>query len=165
MRVVICNTSPLQYLHQVGLLHILPELFGSVQIPLAVVDEIGQGRKYGIDLPDIKQLQWLSVKSVSDYGLLPQIAGFGRGEIEVIALGLESKERILILDDNKARRFALAIGLEIVGTLGLLALAKKRGLVDSVLPILDELQELQFRMSDRIRQAIVTLVDEQDQNY
>lgn len=43
MRDVICNMSPLQYLHQVGLIHLLPKLFESVQTPPAVVAELAEG--------------------------------------------------------------------------------------------------------------------------
>jgi predicted nucleic acid-binding protein len=42
---VISNTSPLQYLHQVGLLHLLPALFGQVYVPDAVVLELEGGFK------------------------------------------------------------------------------------------------------------------------
>ncbi len=47
---VICNTSALQYLHQLGLLHLLRDLYGSVTVPEAVVREIAAGRQQGVDL-------------------------------------------------------------------------------------------------------------------
>jgi len=40
---VICNTSPLQYLHQIGMLHLLPSLVGTVIVPEAVVEELAIG--------------------------------------------------------------------------------------------------------------------------
>ena len=40
----ICNTSPLQYLHQLGLLDILRKLTGNVTVPPAVVGELQAGR-------------------------------------------------------------------------------------------------------------------------
>jgi hypothetical protein len=49
---VICNTSPLQYLHQLELLHILPALAGRVTVPPAVLDEISAGQALGVNLPD-----------------------------------------------------------------------------------------------------------------
>ena len=45
MRDVICNTSPLHYLHQVDLIHLLPKLFESVQTPPAVVAELAEGKR------------------------------------------------------------------------------------------------------------------------
>lgn len=47
MHAVICDTSPLQYLHQIGLLYLLPSLFGTIQVPLAVAAEMGEGRRRG----------------------------------------------------------------------------------------------------------------------
>jgi predicted nucleic acid-binding protein len=52
----ICNTSPLQYLHQLGRLEILPALTGKLVVPLAVVAELGDGRDLGCDVPDVRAL-------------------------------------------------------------------------------------------------------------
>lgn len=53
---LICDTSPIQYLHQLELLHILPALGDRVLVPPAVVDEIAAGRSLGVDLPDLGHL-------------------------------------------------------------------------------------------------------------
>ena len=41
---VVCNTSLLQYLYQIGHLDLLPRLIGRVIVPVAVVDELAVGR-------------------------------------------------------------------------------------------------------------------------
>jgi len=51
---VICNTSPIQYLHQLGLLDLLPKLVKRVTVPPAVVEELAEGRAAGINLPDLR---------------------------------------------------------------------------------------------------------------
>ena len=61
MPAVICNTSPLQYLHQTQLLHLLPALFEAVQVPRAVVHEVVEGLRRGVHLPDLMTLHWVSV--------------------------------------------------------------------------------------------------------
>ncbi|MEO8426176.1 MAG: hypothetical protein ABI651_03605 [Verrucomicrobiota bacterium] len=53
---VICNTSVLQYLHQLGLLHLLRDLYGRVTIPQAVTREITAGLAQGVNLPDLAAL-------------------------------------------------------------------------------------------------------------
>jgi len=53
---VICNTSPLQYLHQIGHLHLLPQLTGSVIVPNAVCDELHAWLAQGIELPEVTAL-------------------------------------------------------------------------------------------------------------
>lgn len=87
MRGVICNTSPLQYLYQVGLLHLLPTLFGSAQAPPAVAAELAEGGKRGVRLPDLAELPWMMVRPVRDRTLLPLVTSLGNGEREVLALG------------------------------------------------------------------------------
>lgn len=59
---IICNTSPLQYLHQLKQLHLMPSLAGRIIIPPAVVDEIAAGIAWGIDLPDLQALDWLDIQ-------------------------------------------------------------------------------------------------------
>ena len=160
MRDVICNTSPLQYLHQVDLLHLLPTLFGSVQAPPAVAAELAEGRRHGIRLPELGEVPWMTVRSVRDRTLLPLVTSLGNGEKEVLALGLETPDHLLVLDDRNARRQAVAAGLEITGTLGILVLAKERGILGSIRPVLDRLQALQFRISTATRQMVLDIAEE-----
>ena len=57
---VICNTSPIQYLHQTDLLQVLEELYGQITIPERVVAELDAGRAMGIDLPVVTSLSWVN---------------------------------------------------------------------------------------------------------
>src|SRR3989442_13467197 len=59
---IIVNTSPLQYRHQTGLLHILPPLSRAVVVPPGVVDELQVGRKHGIDVPDLTAATWIEIR-------------------------------------------------------------------------------------------------------
>ena len=160
MRDVICNTSPLQYLHQAELLRLLPELFGSVQVPSAVNAELEEGKRRGVNLPDLATLPWMTVRSVRDQTLLPLVTSLGRGEKEVLGLGLETPDHLLVLDDRAARRYAIAVGLEVTGTVGVLLVAKERGLLDSVRPALDRLQRLRFRLSATTYRLVLDLAGE-----
>jgi len=45
---VVCNTSVLQYLHQLGLLQLLRELYSRVTVPEAVARELADGRTQGV---------------------------------------------------------------------------------------------------------------------
>jgi hypothetical protein len=59
---VICDTSPLQYLHQLGLLDLLPRLVRGVVVPPAVDAELSVGRGLGLQLPDLSELGWLTIR-------------------------------------------------------------------------------------------------------
>ena len=73
---------------------------------------------------------------------LPLVNDLGRGETEVLMLGLEMKNAVVILDDALARRVAISLDLRLTGTLGLLLDAKQAGLITAVAPFLDMLQQL-----------------------
>ena len=160
MRAVICNTSPLQYLHQIDLLHLLPTLFGPVQVPSAVVAELREGRRRGVPLPELAELSWITTQRVDARKLSSLTTNLGSGEKKVLALGLEASDSLLVLDDRDARRHAIAMGLEITGTVGILLLAKERGILDSVQPALARLQALRFRLSAETRGIVLNLAGE-----
>ena len=160
MPAVICDTSPLQYLHQIGLLHLLPILFGTVQVPMAVAAEITEGRRRGIPLPELAGLSWVTTRPVDARRLTSLPRQLGSGEKEVLALGLEAADSLLVLDDRDARRHAITMGLEITGTVGLLLLAKERGVLDLIQPALDRLQGLRFRLSAETRRIVLNLAGE-----
>ncbi len=155
MLVVICNTSPIQYLYQAEVLELLPALAGQVYVPEAVVAELKEGQRRNVLLPALEDLSWLIVRPVRDRTLLPLVTHLGDGEKEVLALGLETQDALLLLDDRDARRYARTLELEITGTLGLLLRAKERGILDAVRPVLDRLQALRFRLNGRTRQMVL----------
>jgi len=62
---VISDTSPIQYLHQVQLLDLLPVLYGKIIVPQAVADEIKEGIRLGYDLPDVSALSWIEIKDAT----------------------------------------------------------------------------------------------------
>ena len=84
----------------------------------------------------------------------------GSGEKEVLALGLEAADSLLVLDDRDARRHAITMGLDITGTVGILLLAKECGIIDLVQPALDRLQGLRFRLSAETRRIVLNLAGE-----
>jgi len=157
---IICNTSPLQYLHQLGRLSVLAVLAGRISVPQAVVDELAVGRAQGVDLPDPANLNWVSICSPKGQPVLPPGLQLGPGEQEVLALAIESTDAVVVLDDALARRAATALGLRMTGTLGLLIDAKQAGLVTTIEPLLDQLQVLGFRLHPATRRAVLALAAE-----
>lgn len=131
-----------------------------MQVPSAVTAELEEGMRVGVNLPDLAALPWVTMRSVRDRTLLPLVTSLGSGEKEVLGLGLETPDHLLVLDDRAARRYAIAVGLEVTGTVGLLLLAKERALVDSVRPALDRLQRLRFRLSATTYRWVLDLAGE-----
>jgi uncharacterized protein len=157
---VICNTSPLQYLHQLGRLDLLPSLVSRVVVPTAVAAELAEGRRLGLDLPVPENLPWVKLREAKVAPLSALAAALGPGETAVLALALAAKDVIVILDDALARRQAETLGLRLTGTLGILLDAKRAGLISAVAPLADDLQRLGFRLSSATRQAVLGLAGE-----
>lgn len=157
---VIWNTSPIQYLHQLDLLHILRALTGGVIVPRAVVDELGEGRALGVNLPDLSTLGWVTVRRPVSEVAVSLVTNLGPGEAEALMLALELREAVVVLDDALARRVGETLGLNVTGTLGLLLDAKRASLIPVGGPLLDQLEALRFRIAPHTRAAVLKLAGE-----
>ena len=157
---LICDTSPIQYLHQLDLLRILPALGEKVLVPLAVVDELTVGRSLGVNLPDMEALDWATIRRPISAAALPLVAHLGPGETQVLMLALEMPKAVAVLDDAIARQMAETLGLRFTGTLGLLLDAKKAGIVAQVRPLLDRLNALEFHLAPHTYKIVLRLAGE-----
>lgn len=149
-RLVVSNTSPLLYLHQIGQLDLVRKLYGELVVPEAVAHELARGRELGIDVPDPGEYAWIQVKEPPERLLLRAVVDLGPGEAEVIAFGMAHSGALLLLDDRLARRMAAVLGLGVTGTLGLLVKAKRVGELSSVRPCLEALKKTTIRVSDEL---------------
>jgi predicted nucleic acid-binding protein len=149
-RKVICNTSPLLYLFQIGQLALLQLLYGEVCVPLAVEEELRAGAALGFSTPELSELTWLRVERLRDRSLLPAIVDLGEGEAEAIALALSNPGSLLILDDSLGRKVAHQRRLTYTGTLGILVRAKQEGLLSRVTPVLEALRRTTMYLSPEL---------------
>ena len=99
MRELVCDTSPLQYLHQLGCLYLLPKLAENVVVPPAVVKELAAGKAAGHDLPMPGDLGWIRTIAPAAVSAERLVGNLGAGETEVLMLTMERPER-----DCTARR-------------------------------------------------------------
>jgi predicted nucleic acid-binding protein len=154
---VISNTTPLINLVGVGLLDLLPGVYGTVWIPDPVAGEYLSG-KTGTD-PDLGSLAWLQVvPAVAPHTALP--TGLGAGEAAVLALAVSHQPRAVLLDEAYGRRIARQLGLPVVGTLGVLLAAKQAALLPAVGPVMDEMIRQGRRISARLRAQVLRAAGE-----
>lgn len=158
--VVIADTSPLFYLHRLGLINILNKLYGNIIVPRAVINELEQGGLQGEDVPNIRNYSWIQFHQAKIPKFLKLITGLDSGETEVLALALEKPGSLIIIDERLARRVAELQGLKVTGTLGVLLKAKQKGYIVSVSPILERLLQLGFRVNDKLKKDILKLAGE-----
>ena len=132
--VVVSNTSPLSNLAIIGRLALLRGQFGSVLVPSAVRREPIQLRHSAATqlLDEAFSDGWLRVTPL--LRPVPEHLGAGlhAGEAEALALALERRADLTLLDDGDARRRATKAGLRISGVLGVLLRAKRNGRVPSL---------------------------------
>lgn len=159
-RQVIADTSPLQYLFQVGHLDLLPRLYGEVTIPEAVARELAEGRARGVSVPDPTLYSWVRTAAARDLAVFSFPPALGPGEREALALAAESLGSVLLIDDALARRHARLLSLNFSGTLGVLLKAKEDGYLPAVGPVLDQLDVLRFRVDSTTRAAVMRLAGE-----
>lgn len=81
---------------------------------------------------------------------IPIVMDLGRGEAEVIALGLENPNSRLILDDTLGRRIARLQKLQVTGTVGVVVKAKHAGYLPTVAPVIGALQKAGLWLSDAV---------------
>jgi predicted nucleic acid-binding protein len=137
---IISDTSCLIILSNIGEIEILRSVFGSIVTTSEVADEFGQV------LPE-----WIEIRSATDlYRQRILELQIDKGEASAIALAIEIPEAVLILDDYKARKIAESLGLEFVGTIGIIIKAKKLGIIKSIKPILNKIRQTNFRFSPEL---------------
>jgi predicted nucleic acid-binding protein len=158
---VISNTSPILYLHCIGKLEWLRELFSKVWIPDAVVEELREGRRRGHDVPDPELLEWIQIVVPQSVPSVWLTLDLGAGELETLALALENPAKVVLLDDDLARRIGQAAGLTVWGTLKVLLAAKETGLTPTIAQHLTRLVESGMWISDNLRHRILALAGEE----
>jgi predicted nucleic acid-binding protein len=156
----VVNASPLIVLTKINQVHLLFELCDEVVIPSGVVREIcvasdndpakvwilNEGSSY---IRDVEQVD-------------PVIAAWdlGLGESHVLTWTYNNPGYEAILDDRAAKNTAVALGISVRGTLGVILLAKQEGKVKAARPIFEQLTQIGFRVSTQVLESALRLVGE-----
>lgn len=159
--IVVSNSSPLINLAYINQLHLLKTLYKHIHIPEYVYDEIvtqGEGKSGSAE---IQGKDWISVIKVQNTNFVRFLEiELDKGESEAIALAIESKAGLFLIDEKKGRKIAEQFMLKCVGILGILIEAKKNGLVDDCKGLLNRLvTETGFRISDELLKYVYDYLD------
>ena len=144
MKVVIADASCLILFTNIQLLEVLRDLFSVLWITEEVEAE------YGLVLP-----AFISVHRPTDRDRQQTLQLIlDPGEASSIALAEENPGCRIIIDERKGRRVALALGLDVTGTLGVLLEASNRGLIDADSKLLEKLNASDFRLSPDLKKRL-----------
>ena len=155
------DSSPLITLARIDRLSLLQTLAQELFVPEAVFEEVMTLGRERPDTTMILQAAWLIRKPVRDRVIVSRLRGrLGRGEAEAIALAKENPETLVVLDDATARRMAKEEGVHVVGTVGLIILAKGKGIVPTIQPILSDMKDNGFYLDDALVQLALRAAGE-----
>lgn len=159
MPAVVSDTSVLHYLAAIGCFDPLRVQFGALLIPPAVHTEIQSAGT----LPVVREVQsalrdgWIEVAAPRPGQTLNLLLNFlDAGEAEAIALAAERAPARLLLDEAEGREAARRLGIPVVGTVGILAAARRDGRMPRLKPVLDDLiQHHRFRLAAVLYEQLI----------
>lgn len=156
--ILIADASPLIALSLCDQLHLLELLFDEIALPEAVFNEI--------NIPDkpesAKIINFVrdKIRTVALSDFIISVPSLGRGELEAMALYKKISADFLLVDDKKARQIALYNNIKVVGSIGVLLLAKRKGIVGKIRPYLDILHTSSIHLSLDLHQHALKLANE-----
>jgi len=156
--IVVSGTSAISNLAQIGQLDILRQLFGDVTIPPAVLIELSRVEE---QTQLIEETSWISVVGPSNDSLVLHLLNqLDLGESQAIVLANELSAAYLIMNEYKGRKIAEERSIKVIGILGILTLAKRKGLLNSVGEYMRALSCIGFRLSDELIERVLEVNNE-----
>ena len=152
---IIGDSSALVALAVVNQLELLEKLYDKLYILQAVFDEVTQIGKAQSD--KLRQFLQSKVKRVD---LTLTQLGLGLGEVEAISLYKKLDADVLLIDDNRAKKYASLNGVKVIGSLGVLIKAKEKGHIEMVKPCLDEIQKSEVYISKKLIEKMLEICGE-----
>ncbi len=154
--IVVSDTTPLNYLVLIDSAQVLPSIFGRVYVPTAVMNELSHPRSpEAVRMWASSPPEWLTVQDPTS----TPPSKIGAGETAAISLALELMADRVLIDDRDGSRGARRSGLNVVGTLGILEEAARRGLIDGEQSI-KGLKNTNSRASETLYQSVLDRVRE-----
>ncbi|MFZ3131894.1 MAG: DUF3368 domain-containing protein [Desulfosporosinus sp.] len=157
---IVSNSTPLIALSRINEFDLLRILFSSIIVPRAVYNEVvleGTGRP-GVN--EVANASWIITKDVQNLLAVSMLQpDLDNGEAEAIVLAKELGANYLLLDEKKARRIARNSELKIMGTVGILGLAAKKGLIYNIDNTFTKLEQNGFRFTEEVRKKVKVEID------
>lgn len=149
-QIIVSDASCLILYSNIGEIELLKELYKKITITEIVSKEFNQ------PLPD-----WIQICNPTGNLHFQLINLLDLGDATSISLAAEFTGSLLIIDELKGRRIAKNLNISISGSLGILVNAKRKGIIDSVKPILLKISQTNFRFSDKLLKKVLVLAKEE----
>lgn len=142
--IVVADTSPPLHLARIGRLDLIPAVVDRVLVPRTVWGELVQAGTRPDVVAALESASWIEV--VEDPPV--QNLGLDAGETAAILLAEQLRADAVLIDERDGRAVALARGIRVIGTLGVVAGARRSGVLDRAAPIVAQLRADGFWLSD-----------------
>lgn len=160
-KIVVSDTTAITHLAKIGALDLLHKLYMEILIPEAVFAELSQVKKTQPGALQVLNSKWIRVVKIKNQSVVTKLTKhLDLGESEAIALSIELQSDVLIIDEITGRNIAKKLGRNIIGMVGVLLEAKKKGYIASVRPYLDQLRSTGFRLGEDVYQLALSLSQE-----
>jgi hypothetical protein len=161
---VVSNSSPLINLAGIGKFNLLRDLYGQLIIPEAVWREVVVDGRGQPGSAEVESADWIQRQAVINRELVLVLRqDLDAGEAEAIALSLEIKADLLLMDERIGRETANYLGLHYIGIIGSLFEAKSKGLISALKPHLDSLRDISgFHVKKALYDQILNDAGEKD---
>jgi hypothetical protein len=160
--IVVSNTSPITNLSAIGQFDLLQKLYDEIYIPEGVWSELNARDQSWPGSDDVERSTWVKREKVKNQTVVATLReDLDPGESETIALAIELKADLVLMDETEGRHKAKRLGLNVTGVIGILLEAKLKGYISQVQSLLDGLrQEAGFYLSSRVYQEALKLAEE-----
>jgi len=157
----IVNASPLILLAGVGGIDWVGRLSPTpIIIPRAVISEIEAGPGGAGLVRSLGDNLRFEIRSNIPVPPMVEAWSLGAGESQVLAMSEKEEKAIALLDDNMARQCALSLNIKVIGTLGIVLAAKRRGWIPSARPVIEDLVARKMYLSGDLIAAALREVGE-----
>lgn len=156
----VVNASPLILLGKVERVQLPGALASDIAVPRAVIREVSTKSDGQRTVQMLTSLECASIVDDEDPPVNILSWDLGPGETQVISQAVMHGADRVVIDDLEARRCSKAMGLAIIGTLGVVGRAKAAGLIERAAPIIQRLRETGLYVADDIVQRLLREVGE-----
>jgi len=168
---VVSNATPLIYLARIGRIQLLKNIFQSIQVPNEVkleVVERGKEKKYpdAFVIGEAFDEGWITLGNLTrenekKASILIRATGIDPGEAEAILLARQKGEETILMDQAHARTVARQFGLKPRGTLYLILVSARRGILrkEDAKEDLSRLVEANFRISTKVYDTALKIIE------
>lgn len=160
--IVVSNTSPLTSLAAIDQFDLLRLLFDKLHVSQGVIDELSFGGTKWPGFNEAKGSDWVSIVPVKDQHLVDALRlELDRGEAETIALAIELKADLVLIDEKSGRFAAQHLGLKVMGIVGMIVEARRLKYISAARPLLDALRETAgFYINQALYDYVLQVVSE-----